>query len=214
MSVRDLLRDAFVKHQSGFVKTEPNEVWVSELSTCQVKKQFDKEAEQRGEFNVFPLLRGVALHKGLQALLTEFMGDKVKAVEYRVEKEVCGYKLKGSIDVLLSDNTVVEIKTVSRLSQPFYPEHVFQVLTYLHMLNAERGVILYVLNNEVREVVVLRDGNVITDVGSSLVPVMTVNDDVLCRAISDFVAGKRVHPFNECSRCIYNQVCPFSITRV
>ena len=209
MSMKKLLIDLYMSKENDMHERNDNEVWVSHLSECQAKREFDNQRKKEGSLNIFPMLRGIAIHKGLQELIK----DAVSEVEKKVTYQVDGMNINGSVDVVLKDGTPVEIKTVHRLLFPAYPEHVFQLQLYIFMLNVQKGLLFYILDNDVHEVTVYADGSVISDDGSSLLPMVPITSNYLKQIVKQYKEGKRVHPFSECNRCFYRSICPFSLSK-
>jgi CRISPR/Cas system-associated exonuclease Cas4 (RecB family) len=200
MSLKNLLFDVYRKRQEEFKPESDNEIWVSWLSECQVKR------EQVTEDNANPywLIRGIVTHIGVQTFLKDEVADVEKKVEYPIEVDGKQYVLKGSIDVVLKDGTIVELKTSRRNPGVFYPQHVFQLQLYMFMLNVERGLLVYLTPDDAIEYMITPDG-----VPGVLVPFQRITREYLVQVVHDYLSHRRIAPFNECSTCFLRNSCRY-----
>ncbi len=198
-SFKSLILDVYQKRQAEFVPKSPNEVWVSWLSECQVKRQHDNLSAG----NSWWLIRGIVTHIGVQSFLQGEVAEVEKKVEYPLEVDGTQYVLKGSVDVVMKDGTLVELKTSRRTIPVFYPQHVFQLQVYMFILNADHGRLVYLTPDDVVEYVVTPEG-----VGNSLLPSPRITHEYLVSITREYLQGKRIAPFHECSSCFLRTTCP------
>lgn len=198
MSLKDLVYDTFRLRQESFRPKLENEIWVSWLSECQYKRELSGTHEQ----DIFPLIRGVLLHMGIQDFLRDQVKEVEKQLEYPIDVDGKRYLIRGSVDVVLNDGTPVEVKTTKRLYQPFYPQHMFQLLVYMFMMNMDHGLLVYFTEDQIVEYQVNSEG-----ANNMLFPFTHIDEKYLRKAVSDYVNKKRIAPFSECSYCVFRNVC-------
>lgn len=73
---------------------------------------------------------GNTIHEILQTC-----GIKYKKVEDSLEVHLHGFKVTGRCDAILNDNVVCEFKSIEALPDQPKPEHLKQLLIYIHLLN-------------------------------------------------------------------------------
>ncbi len=200
MSLKELLFNAYKKRQEQFKPQSDNEIWVSWLSECQVKKELANEENS----NLYWLIRGTVTHVGVQTFLKDEVAEVEKKVEYHVNVDGKEYVIKGSVDVILKDGTVVELKTARRTPIAYYPQHVFQLQLYLFMLNASNGLLVYLTPDDLVEYRVTPDGVV-----GALIPFQRITYEYLTQIVRDYLNHRRIAPFNECSVCFLRNSCPY-----
>ncbi len=200
MSLKELLLIAYKKRQEQFKPQSDNEIWVSWLAECQVKREQATEENS----NIYWLIRGIAMHTGIQSLLKDEVAEVEKRVEYPIEVDGKQYIIKGSIDVVLKDGTIVELKTARRDPGIFYPQHVFQLQLYMFMLNVSNGLLVYLTPDDVIEYRVRPDGIV-----GALVPFQRITREYLVQVVHDYLNHKRIAPFGECPMCFLRNSCRY-----
>ncbi|MCY0874933.1 MAG: PD-(D/E)XK nuclease family protein, partial [Firmicutes bacterium] len=157
-------------------------------------------------------IRGIALHEGLETLLTMY-GEKKIEFEKEVRKQYDNFTLIGRLDGITEDNIVVEFKTVYKPPDHPYEEHVFQVLIYMNMLNTTKGVIVYIGNNEMKEFIV-EDGKVTElETGQIFFSQYHVDDEWIKKQIENYKTRTLIAPFDECKFCELKKTCQFSKVR-
>ncbi|MEM2498065.1 MAG: hypothetical protein QXR81_06820 [Candidatus Nezhaarchaeales archaeon] len=136
------------KHQRG-----PNEVYVTDLLLCGHRvKLAEKFPEVFEAENFNPVtLEGDLVHKGVQSVLKEILGDRVQ-VEVEGERTVAGVKLKGRMDAIIDGRHGVEIKhTKGEYGIP-HPHHELQVKIYRWLFNLSSAELLYVSRDGVTSI--------------------------------------------------------------
>ncbi|CAJ31498.1 putative nuclease [Betalipothrixvirus acidiani] len=198
------IRKAFKKMQQEHSPKKEGEVYVTDLLHCVLRPKREEPETS--------IIRGVALHEGLEKLLTMY-GEKKIEFEKEVRKQYGDYTLIGRLDGLTEDNIVIEFKTVAKPPDHPYEEHIFQVLIYMNMVNATKGVIVYVGNNEMREFIV-EDGKVTEiETGQTFFSQYHVDDEWIKRQIEMYMTKTLIAPFNECRYCELRKSCQFSKVR-
>jgi RecB family exonuclease len=136
------------------VKGNTDELYVTDLLNCSnlfyLRKQLGIAIKLEDISN--DILRshatiGNIFHEGIQKILketvenvnTEFSVEKIFLIDDKM------VKLKGRIDVYIKDeNLPIEIKfTVNPQNLP-RTEHVFQLRTYMNIVNSDKGLLIYI----------------------------------------------------------------------
>ncbi len=137
------------KERNGYIH-------VTRLVLCPLRKVYeDKYPEVTKHLILDPILNiGSILHEGLQKLLKEWYSNVL--IEYEVIKEFKvneeKFKIIGTLDAYLPDQKIViEIKTArSDLGIP-HEHHVKQLKIYMNLVDASRGVLIYLTPERVTE---------------------------------------------------------------
>ncbi|MEM2447905.1 MAG: hypothetical protein QXT14_03005 [Candidatus Bathyarchaeia archaeon] len=127
-------------------RREDGEVFVTDLVLCGVRLQKQRKFPEIEPSNAFNsrTLEGDIVHKGVQTVLKEVLGDRVQ-VEVEGSKEVAGFRLKGRIDAIVDGKYGVEIKHVkSDYGIGTYKHHMLQALIYWWMFDLESVELLYI----------------------------------------------------------------------
>lgn len=179
-------------------------IWVSALTQCPRKWFYILRFPELSqvEFKGFFVL-GKAVHMGLQQLLEEYypsLGyDRVES-EVEVEKQVQlddgkVVLLSGRVDVIAyrgDEKIVYEFKTArSDIGLP-HEQHVLQLKIYMNMVNANKGILLYVTPDRVAEYKVDT----------------YISDDELKKLVDWFMKADTPRYDWECSYCPYAVMCP------
>ncbi len=201
-SLRELLFSTYQKRQEEFKPKSDNEIWVSWLSECQVKREQVTEENS----NPYWLIRGIVTHIGVQTFLREEVAEAEKKVEYPLEVDGKQYVIKGSVDLVLKDGTLVELKTSRRSFMSYYPQHVFQLRLYMFMLHVDRGLLVYLTPDDVLE------HKVTWDTPSGLFePFPEITHEYLVKAVRDYLGHRRISPFGECPICFLKKTCRYRV---
>lgn len=147
-------------------------VFVTQLSSCVYLPPPSQEDAERGK----------RIHDYLQAFV-----KRTAKVEYPIKKEFPEFILSGRIDVLLPDNTPLEIKSGLE-----HPEHFDQVRMYMNMLGVDTGYLYYYGRK-----MLLVEGR--------------MSDKEIERRYELFIKKKL---FGHCPSCKVSMTCPFSLVRV
>jgi len=120
----------------------PNIIHVSEVVGCLRRAWYERryglvEAEPR--HIVFAIGNGV--HEALQ----DYLGRRGWRAEVEVSVPISGFRLVGHADLFHPDtDTVVELKTTSKLPERPYHSHLLQLNSYIYMLKARQGYVVYI----------------------------------------------------------------------
>ena len=141
----EVIKSVVIRNVKKEYSVERDRVFVTEVVGCIRQSFYNRVFINQLEYaTAFRILRGILIHEWLAEKLPVGLSEVKEREELRVEVEVNGKgKLVGRADYLIGDY-VVELKTTSRrrLEKPL-EEHVKQVMLYMHMLNKEKGVIIY-----------------------------------------------------------------------
>ncbi len=193
MIYRELLKEYMDKFEEA---KRPDIVYVTDLVACTHKfhlRHLFPELTMR--FEPAAIL-GDLVHMGLESYL-EKHGYEVE-VPFEKKYKIHGreYTLKGRLDAYnKNEGIIVEIKT-GRSSQNLPREHhIYQLQIYLSLLEAEKGILVYITPEKIIEYEFKRDKSINV---SSLLK-MLVEDTV--------------HPkwSWECRYCPFQKICPYSL---
>ncbi len=180
---------------------DPHVVYVTDLVVCSHKRQLRIQYPLLHFSFEPPLLLGLLVHRGLEALLTS---DEKWRAEYPIETTIRikseEYTIKGRIDLVRVDDKgniveIVEIKTAKTLPENAPLEHhVMQVKAYMKLTRAHKGLIVYITPDRVAEFEVEKA------------------DIDIKRLLSETVYDL-VHPRYgwECKYCPYKKICSYAV---
>ena len=132
------------KNEGHNYNTEINEFRCSSFDVCPRKMYYQKKYPVdpteyvKGIFTI-----GHILHKEIQEILKDTYDCEVPVLYVDKQSDI---KLIGHAD-LVSDNRVIDIKTVNRLPVRPYDKHHLQVNTYSYLLSKDYYGLLYVEKN-------------------------------------------------------------------
>jgi len=133
-------------------RREQNEYYVTDLVRCSLKREYELKYPEItfSSALVGRLLLGDIVHKGMEALLKQLYGDRVRIESEGLEKEITLsignkiYKLSGRIDAIIDNKVGVEIKeTITKGSLPF-DHHVEQCMIYNYLYGLDYTILLYI----------------------------------------------------------------------
>ncbi|MCY0868427.1 MAG: CRISPR-associated protein Cas4 [Desulfurococcus sp.] len=169
-------------------------VYVTELVSCSHKYHLRRKyPELTLGFEPSAVL-GTLLHLGLESILREEGYEVEYSVERQVEVEGAFYTVKGRVDAFNpSRGVVVEVKSSRSSRELPRQHHIEQLNIYLNLLEAEKGILVYITPDKIEEYEVLKER---IDVG-----------DLLKNTINDLI-----HPRYswECNYCAFKRICPYS----
>jgi len=199
--IKEEIIKAYRKMEEQHPKKEENTVYVTDLLHCVIRP--------REEIPAVPLIRGTAIHEGIEKLLKE-NGEIEIDFEKEVRKQYGEYILIGKLDGLTKDNVVIEFKSVHKPPVFPYEEHIYQVLIYMNMIGSDKGLLVYIGSNDISEFSV-KDGEVSNiETGQRYFGQFTVNDDWIHKQIVAYFTKTLVATFNECKFCEIAKSCKFS----
>ncbi len=210
--VTDLLYQAQIKefdeHFERVRSSRVPVVWVSALVLCPMKWRLMLRYPEiaracfRGSF-----VLGKLAHVGLQRFLMEcatMLGFEWIECEVPVEKSVALSDgsvaiVSGRIDALARKNgerIVIEFKTARSDRGLPHQHHVEQLRIYMNMVNASRGILLYVTPDRVAEYEYDEP----------------MNNEELAQLVESFIKAEKAPRFDwECNYCLYAPLCPRKI---
>lgn len=139
--------DRLVEHFQGeghSYEPELNEFRCSMLNVCDRKMYYSKKYPvEPTEYQLGIFTVGHIIHKTIQDLVTDEFDCEIPV---RYDDDLTDVVIVGHAD-LVSDDKVVDIKTVSRLPNSVYDNHHLQVNTYAYLLEKPYYGLLYVEKN-------------------------------------------------------------------
>jgi len=202
--IKEAIIKAYRKMQEQHPPKDEKTVYVTDLLHCVIRP--------RSETSPIALIRGTALHEGIERLLKEY-GEIEIEFEKEVRKECCGYILVGRMDAILKDGTVVEFKSVYKPPQFPYEAHLYQVLIYMHITGSEKGLLVYLGNNDIVEFEITREGIRDIETGQTFFVQYKVDDDWILKQIIAYKTKTLVATFDECKFCEINKSCKYTKIR-
>ncbi len=182
------------------VEKAVNEVFVTDLSTCQVKKRYFDEKAKDGEIGY--ALRGNIVHDYVE----RFFMSRGFRTEVPIEKDFGDFVLRGRIDVVF-DGHPLEIKS----SRSSLYEYFLQTMIYAYMMGVDYGYVL-IIDNKVYLYRVSLDGKVIElSSGESFNVPFSVDEDVIRSLYKLYKRGELIGQMNQCVTCPFSRSCIVSI---
>lgn len=174
---------------------DPGIIYVSDLVACTHKWHLRRRYPEL-TFRFEPQLTiGRVVHEGLARLL-EKRGFEI---ELSIDKEVIinsqKYLLRGRVDAYNRDEkTVVEFKYSRLFKEKPLEHHVMQLHLYMNILDAEKGVLMYLTPNAMVEFL------------------FTKIDYSIDKQVKDVVED-RLHPrwSWECKFCVFRKLCGYAM---
>ncbi|WP_440059065.1 CRISPR-associated protein Cas4 [Thermogladius sp. 4427co] len=152
--ISPLLYRYFMEEQLSRINelSSPSIVYVTDLVSCHHKFHMRKQYPELTISFEPSAIMGNLIHLGLESIVR----NHGFIPEYQVEKhiEIGGaiYILKGRVDAYNPDTReVLEIKSVKTFQGEPYRHHLDQLNIYLNMLNASRGILLYISHDRIVE---------------------------------------------------------------
>ena len=199
--IKEEILKAYKKMQEQHPQKEEKTVYVTNLLHCVLRPQT--------EIPAIPLIRGTALHEGIQKLLKEY-GEIAIEFEKEIRKQYGNYELVGRLDGITNDNIVIEFKTVYKPPQFPYEPHIYQVLIYMNMMNSEKGLLVYIGNNDITEFEITKESIRNIETGQTFFGKYEINDDWIHKQIIAYTTKTLVAVFDECKFCEINKSCKYA----
>ena len=167
-----------------------NEIYVTELVECPMKREFRKQLWFLEMMNPSTLL-GELVHIGIENIIKKLFSNNNVETEVEVEKRFGEYIIRGRIDAII-DNVIYEFKYMRGIKGELpLPHHVEQLQIYGWITGLDEGVIVYITPNGFKEYEFE----------------LTYNDD----NISMLVLSRKKPRYDwECSYCAFSDYCPYS----
>jgi len=176
---------------------DPDVFYVTDLVRCPLKRKFEQEMPEAQLLYSLNgrILFGEVVHAGIETLLREIFGDRVRTErdedltrEKHVEVNGRIYKVRGRIDAILDGSTGIEVKSSTSNGTLPLPWHVDQAMIYNWLYGFRETLLLYV-----------------TPTGIYQYDVEAAYDDTgIARMIADESAPR--YPW-ECRYCQFASVC-------
>ena len=202
--IKEEILKAYRKMQDKHPDRGEKTIYVTSLLHCTIRP--------REEIPAVPLIRGTALHNGIQKLLKE-NGEIEIEFEKEVQKKYGEYVLMGRLDGITKDNVIVEFKTVFKPPKFPYETHIYQVLIYMQMVGSEKGLLVYIGNNEIAEFEISQGQVKNTETGETFPEKYEVNDEWITRQILAYTTKTLVGVYDDCKFCEINKTCNYSKAR-
>ena len=202
--IKEEIIKAFKKEEAKHPQKQEKTIYVTELLHCVLRPY--------REIPEIWLIRGTAIHTGIRKLLSEYGELKIE-FEKTVAKQFGEYMLMGRIDGILEDGTVVEFKTSANPPTFPYDQHLYQVLIYMNITGAKKGILLYLGNNEIKEFMINEESIIETETGQTTLGKYNVNDEWIKEQIAKYVTKTLIATFDDCKFCEIRDECKFSTVR-
>jgi hypothetical protein len=196
------ITDKLVQSLNGLkVDKGENELFVTDLSTCQIKKRYFEEKANEGVIG--HALRGSIVHDFIE----RFFSSRGFRTEVPVEMDFGDFILRGRVDVIV-DGYPLEIKS----SKYSLYEYFLQVMIYAYMLGVDHGYVL-IVDDKVYLYKIYLDGNLVDMMtGKSYQTPIVINGDIIREFYKLYKRGKLYGQGFQCVTCYLNKVCtvPYS----
>jgi len=202
--IKEAIINAYKKMHEQHPQKDEKTVYVTDLLHCVLRPQ--------EEVPLVPLIRGTALHEGIEKLLREYGGLEIE-FEKEVKKQFGEYTLVGRLDAMLKDGTVVEFKSVYKPPQFPYLSHIYQVLIYMNITGSKKGILVYLGNNEISEFEITEGQVKNTETGQIFFGQYKVNDEWIYKQIVAYFTKTLIAIFDECKFCEINKSCQYAKIR-
>lgn len=205
--IQEVLYRLYLKEFEEHSSASADEIYVSSLTLCPLKFFYAIKYPDIARITCYQpyLIVGKILHYGLERLLKEIKNLNFTLIdtEVNVEKRISIVRnglpliitVKGRIDILVKEKDSlipVEIKTAKGDHNIPSEHHVLQLKIYMNMLNASKGILLYITPDRITEYTV--EG--------------PISDYDLVKLITNFLDRKGPRYPWECTWCIFNILCP------
>jgi len=187
--------------QDQHPQKEEKVVYVTDLLHCTIRP--------REEIPAVPLIRGTAIHEGIEKLLKEH-GEIEIEFEKEVKKQYGEYTLVGKLDGLTKDNIVIEFKSVYKPPQFPYEPHIYQTLIYMSITGSNKGLLVYLGNNDIIEFEITEGQIRNIETGQTFFGQYKVDDEWIHKQITAYVTKTLIAVFDECKFCEINKSCKYA----
>jgi len=202
--IKEAIIKAYKKMQDEHPKKDEKTVYVTDLLHCILRP--------KNETPAIMLIRGTALHEGIEKLLKEY-GELEIEFEKEVKKQYGEYTLVGKLDGLTKDGIVVEFKSVYKPPQFPYESHIYQVLIYMNMIGSQKGLLVYLGNNDIQEFEITENEIRNIETGQIFFGQYKIDDNWIYRQIIAYVTKTLIATFDECKFCEINKSCKYAKIR-
>jgi len=199
--IKEAIIRAYKKMQDQHPDKGEKTVYVTDLLHCVLRPQTEMPS--------ITLIRGTALHEGIEKLLKEY-GELEIEFEKEVRKQYGEYILVGKLDGLTKDNIVIEFKSVYKPPQFPYLPHIYQVLIYMNMIGSQKGLLVYLGNNDIQEFEIMEGEIRNIETGQTFFGQYKIDDDWIYRQIVAYMTKTLIATFDECKFCEINKSCKYA----
>jgi len=191
-----ILYKAFMTEQLNRLNEIRNErvIYVTDLVACSHKLRLRRLYPELSLRFDPGAVTGNLIHIGVEKYLVENGFQVEYPIEATVEVDGVEYVLKGRVDAYHPDEKiVVEIKSSRETQNKPLEHHIFQLQIYLNLLNAEKGILLYITPEGFLEYSVKKE-------------------KVNIKSLVKTLVYDEVHPrwSWECKYCIYRRLCSYA----
>jgi CRISPR-associated exonuclease, Cas4 family len=202
--IKEAIIKAYRKMQEQHPPKDEKTIYVTDLLHCVIRP--------RTETSPIALIRGTALHEGIERLLKNY-GEIEIEFEKEVRKQYGEYTLIGKLDGLTKDNIVIEFKSVYKPPTFPYEPHIYQVLIYMKMIGSEKGLLVYIGNNDIAEFEITKESIRNIETGQTFFGKYKINDEWIYRQIVAYMTKTLIAVFDECKFCEINKSCKYTKIR-
>ena len=202
--IKEEILKAYKKMQEQHPDKGKKVVYVTDLLHCTIRP--------REEIPAIPLIRGTAIHEGIEKLLKEH-GEIEIEFEKEVRKQFNEYTLVGKLDGLTKDNIVIEFKSVYKPPQFPYEPHIYQTLIYMNITGSNKGLLVYLGNNDIIEFEITEGQIRNIETGQAFFGQYKVDDEWIEKQIIAYVTKTLIATFDECKFCEINKSCKYAKIR-
>lgn len=135
--------DYALKKESEKQQNRSNTIHVSDIIQCLRKSYYDKKT---GNIMNLSMIRGKAMHDILLKHMAEYLDAKY---EVEVKYSIDDIDIIGTIDILLNNNDVIELKTMGYSPHTIPSRYIYQIQAYLNIVDGKTGYLVTICNNDV-----------------------------------------------------------------
>lgn len=194
--ITSLIYNVLMKEQLEKIEEakDPSIIYVTDLVSCTHKRRLRQIfPELTLRFEPVAIL-GDLVHVGLEEYLKKHNYEVEVSVEKKFEIHGREYVLKGRLDAYNpEEKIVVEIKS-GRTAQNLPREHhILQLKIYLELMEAEKGILIYITPEKIYEYEFERDKK------------------INIKSMMESLINDQIHPrwSWECKYCIFQKICPY-----
>jgi len=199
--IKEEIIKAYKKMQEQHPQKGEKTIYVTDLLHCVIRP--------KTEASPITLIRGIAVHEGIEKLLKEY-GEIEIEFEKEIRKQFGEYTLIGRVDAIIKDRTIVEFKSVYKPPQFPYEAHIYQVLIYMNMVRSQKGLLVYIGNNEIAEFEIMEGQIKNIETGQTFFGQYQIDDNWIYNQIIAYVTKTLVATFDECKFCEINKTCKYT----
>lgn len=147
MEINKRIRDSIqyaLKKESAKQEDRSNSIHVSDIIQCLRKSYYDKK-NKHNMLNL-SMLRGKSMHDILLKHMAEYLNAKY---EVEVKYTIDNIDIIGTIDILLDNGDIIELKTAGYTMHSIPSRYIYQVQAYLNIIRGNIGYLVIIYNNDI-----------------------------------------------------------------